>query len=55
MALDEPDADEESMTVNGIGVLISERVKDLVDDTTIDYIKQSDGEGFVMIGQNSGC
>ena len=55
MALDEPDADEESMVINEIDVLISDRVKDLVDDTTIDYIKQSDGEGFVMIGQNSGC
>ena len=55
MALDEPDAGEEALVVNGIDVLISERVRDLVDDTTIDYIKQSDGEGFVMVGQNSGC
>lgn len=55
MALDEPEAEEESWSVNGIDVLISDKVKDLVENTTIDYIVQPEGEGFVMIGQDSGC
>ena len=55
MALDEPDADEVAQDVNGIGVLVSDRVKDLVDNTVIDYVIESEGEGFVMVGQDSGC
>ncbi|NLE08814.1 MAG: hypothetical protein GX631_06135 [Dehalococcoidales bacterium] len=55
MALDEPQEGEVSQSVNGIDVLLSDKVKDLVDDTVIDYVTESDSEGFVMIGQNGGC
>jgi Fe-S cluster assembly iron-binding protein IscA len=55
MALDEPEEGEESVNVNGVDVLVSEKVLDLVADTVIDYVKQPDNEGFVMVGQGNCC
>ena len=48
MALDEPEEDEQPMQINGVDVLIAEFAKPLVDGTTVDYVNQSYGEGFVI-------
>ena len=53
MALDEPEEDEQSINVNGIDVLISEPVLPHVNGTVIDYVKQSNEEGFVLKGKNN--
>ena len=55
MALDEPDGDEVPVTVNGIGVLVSEPVQPYVTGTVIDYVKESHGEGFVLKGRRNSC
>ena len=55
MALDEPDDDETPVKVNGIGVLVSEPVQPYVIGTTIDYIKEDYGEGFVLKGRKNSC
>ncbi len=55
MALDEPDDDETPVTVNGIGVLVSEPVQPYVYGTVIDYVKESHGEGFVLHGRKDSC
>ena len=55
MALDEPDDDETPVTVNGIGVLVSEPVQPYVKATIIDYIKEDYGEGFVLKGRKNNC
>lgn len=54
MALDEPEAGEVAVNVNGIDVLVSEQVQELVENTVIDFIREHDNEGFVMTGQE-GC
>jgi Fe-S cluster assembly iron-binding protein IscA len=55
MALDEPDDDETPVTVNGIGVLVSEPVQQYVKGTIIDYVKEDRGEGFVLKGRKNNC
>jgi Fe-S cluster assembly iron-binding protein IscA len=55
MALDEPDDDETPVTVNGIGVLVSEPVQPYVKGTIIDYIVEPQGEGFVLKGRKNNC
>lgn len=54
MALDEPEEGETSINVNGIDVLVSDPVKELVEDTVIDYVWEHNNEGFVMTGKE-GC
>ncbi len=48
LALDELKEKEETTRINGIDVLISDEVKPLSEGNTIDYIKSTDGEGFVV-------
>jgi Fe-S cluster assembly iron-binding protein IscA len=55
MALDEPDDDETPVTVNGIGVLVSEPVQPYVNGTVIDYVKEDYGEGFILKGSKNSC
>jgi Fe-S cluster assembly iron-binding protein IscA len=55
LALDEPEEDERSIEINGINVLVSEGLENLVDGTKIDYVVQPEGEGFVMTGRNNSC
>jgi Fe-S cluster assembly iron-binding protein IscA len=55
MALDEPEDDETPVTVNGIGVLVSEPVQPYVNGTTIDYVKEGYAEGFVLKGRKNSC
>jgi Fe-S cluster assembly iron-binding protein IscA len=55
MALDEPEDNEKPLQVNGIDVLIADFTRPCVEDTTIDYIKQRYGEGFVITGAGGSC
>jgi len=55
MALDEPKETEQPVEVNGIGVLLDDAARPYVDGTTVDYIKQPNGEGFVFTGAGSSC
>ena len=55
MALDEPEKDEQSVSINGVDVLIADYAKPFVDGTTVDYIKEARGEGFVITGQGNAC
>lgn len=55
MALDEPNENEQPVQVNGIGVLINESAAPLVDDATVDYIKDEYREGFIITGAGSSC
>ena len=55
MALDEPDDNETPVTVNGIGVLVSEPVQPYVTGTVIDYVNEPHGEGFVLKGRKNSC
>ncbi len=48
MALDEPKDNEKPVQVNGIGVLVEDFVKELVETTTIDYVDNQEGQGFVI-------
>ena len=54
MALDEPKENEQPVQVNGIGVLVEDFVKELVETTTIDYVDNQEGQGFV-IKSGEGC
>ena len=55
VALDEPDDDETPVTVNGIGVLVSEPVQPYVNGTIIDYVKEGYAEGFILKGRRNNC
>ena len=48
LALDELKENEETIQVNGIDLLMSDYVKPYADGNTIDYIKSTDREGFVV-------
>ena len=55
LALDEPRGSEVPVEVNGLGVLIADKVKGYVDGSVVDYIKSSNGEGFAIRGGGSSC
>jgi Fe-S cluster assembly iron-binding protein IscA len=55
MTLDEPKKDEQTITINGLDVLVEDFVKPFIDGTTIDYINKPQGEGFVIAGAGGDC
>ncbi len=48
MALDEPQADEVAVLVNGINVLISEEIQSYADRSLVDYINGPYRQGFIV-------
>ena len=48
MALDEPEQGEETVKINGIDVLIADMVRPFTEGNTLDYVRNPDGEGFVL-------
>lgn len=48
LTLDESKNDEETYTVNGIDLMIDERVLPYTDHNLIDYITNAYGEGFAI-------
>ena len=55
MALDEPKENEQPIHVNGIDVLVEDFVRPLVDGTTVDYVNNPDGKGFVISEYGAAC
>jgi Fe-S cluster assembly iron-binding protein IscA len=55
MALDEPRNDEQPIQVNGIGVLIGDEEKALVEGATVDYVKDGYREGFTIGSADDSC
>jgi len=56
LALDEPNAKEVAILVNGVGVLISDEVKRFAQGSTIDYVSEPYREGFtIKIAGYRGC
>ena len=55
MVLDEPKGSEKPLEVNSISVLVEDTVRPYIAGTTIDYVKESYGEGFVITGPGGGC
>ena len=55
MALDEPKENEQPVQVNGIGVLVEDFVRPIVDGTTVDYIENPDGKGFIITKDGESC
>ena len=55
MALDEPTDGETPIQVNGLDVLISEKVMGLADGSLVDYATLPYGEGFTISSGNSSC
>ena len=53
LALDEPNENEPTISVNDMDLLISDEVKPFVGEKMIDYIQTPAGEGFI-IGNKSG-
>ncbi len=48
MALDEPEQGEQPVEINGIDVLIADMVRPFTEGNTLDYVRNPDGEGFVL-------
>lgn len=55
MALDEPSGNEVPIKVNGLDVLIAEKVKGFTDSSTVDYITSPGGEGFTIRNGSADC
>jgi Fe-S cluster assembly iron-binding protein IscA len=55
MALDEPEENEQPVQVNGIDVLVADFTRPFVEGTTVDYVKEKQGEGFVITGDGGAC
>jgi Fe-S cluster assembly iron-binding protein IscA len=57
MALDEPNDQIETRTINEIDILISDEILPFTNDNLLDYVSDSRGEGFTLGPANgeSGC
>lgn len=55
LALDGPDSDEKPIQVNGLDVLMSDKVKGLANGSLVDYVTEPHGEGFIISKGNSAC
>lgn len=48
MALDEPEENEQPLRINGLDVLIADAVRPFAEGNTLDYVKNQNGEGFIL-------
>jgi len=55
LALDEPKSNEMPIEVNGLDVLIEDKVRGFADGGVIDYATSSYGEGFTVRTAKSHC
>ncbi len=53
LALDEPKKDE-IKTINGIDIMIEDKILNYIGETKIDYISNENGEGFAIIPASGG-
>lgn len=55
LALDEPKEGEPTIAVNGIDFLIEDSVRPFADEATVDYVKDTYGEGFTISASAECC
>jgi iron-sulfur cluster assembly accessory protein len=57
LTLDEPKKGEVGFLVNGLDVLIEEKVKPYAEGNTVDYVTEPKGAGFTIVkaGAEGGC
>lgn len=55
LSLDAPEASDEVTNVNGIRMAVAPEAKDLADSLTLDFEKQGEQSGLVMVGVPAGC
>lgn len=55
MSLDAPEATDEVLDINGIRMAVAPEAKDLADSLTLDFEKQGEQSGLVMVGVPAGC
>ena len=56
MALDEPEENEKPVQINGLDVLIADFVRPFTDGNILDYVKNPNGEGFIIAPESgSNC
>jgi len=53
LALDEPEEDQVHL-INGVRIMVEERILNYLGDVQIDYISNEYGEGFAIIPENAG-
>ena len=57
LALDEPNDTEESVTINGLEILMNDQVAPYTAQQTVDYVDTRQGKGFLIRrgGGAAGC
>jgi Fe-S cluster assembly iron-binding protein IscA len=55
LTLDEPKENEKPVQVNGIDILVEDRLDPFIKGTTIDYVKNWYSEGFRISKSGSAC
>ncbi|KAA0956153.1 adhesin [Planococcus kocurii] len=55
LSLDAPEATDEVLDINGIRMAIAVEAKDASDSLTLDFEKQGEQSGLVMVGAPAGC
>ncbi len=55
LALEEPNGNEVATPINGIDVLISDEVKSLTENSTVDYLNGPNKEGFTIGVAGQSC
>ena len=56
MALEEPNDEDERITVNGVEVLLEKRAAAFAKDSVLDYVDSGWGRGFtIRPGYGGGC
>lgn len=55
LVLDGPEGNEKPIQINGLDVLMSDKVKGLANGSLVDYISLPDEEGFIIRSGKSAC
>jgi Fe-S cluster assembly iron-binding protein IscA len=55
LALDEPKDNEQTVRANGIDLLVAEMAMPFVEEATVDYVKDTYGEGFIITTAGATC
>jgi Fe-S cluster assembly iron-binding protein IscA len=54
LTLDEPKKNEIGYNVNGLDVLIEEKVKPYAEGNTVDFVNGPQGQGFTIVKEGAG-
>jgi Fe-S cluster assembly iron-binding protein IscA len=55
LALEEPNDQDEKITVNGVEVRLEKRAAAFAYDSVVDYVDSAWGQGFTIRPDNGGC